>query len=158
MRHIFLPNPPPGCLPQNTNTTTNPQRKSPLTIHTPPRIALANITPTPPAVIPFVALLILPTLVLPNPSLLIPECPFDVDIATGSNVAVLCNFVCAVVANVAVACPIDKGSALVSKKTSAKPGAFTGTMQVLAVVSQLIVVTFKVPRNRPSTVYWLPRV
>lgn len=141
MHHIIILHPP-----------QNPQRKSPLTIHIPPRIALPNTIPTPPAVIPLVALLILPTLVLPNPFLLIPECPFDVDNATGSYVAVLWNFVRAVVENVSVACPIDNGSALASKKTSAKPGAGTGTTQVLAVVSQLIVVTFKDPLNRPSTV------
>jgi hypothetical protein len=141
-----------------TSSSTNPQRNNPLTIHTPPRIALPNITPTPLTVIPLAALLLFPTLVLPNPNLLIPECPFDVDNAAGSTVTVLRNFVRAVVANVSVACPIDNCSALVSKKTSAKPGAGTGTMQLLAVVSQLIVVTFKDPLNRPSTVNWVPRV
>ena len=63
---VHAPHPPPSCLPQDTNSTANPQRKRPLTIHTPPRIALATITPAPPAVTLLVALLILPTLVFPN--------------------------------------------------------------------------------------------
>ena len=44
------------------------------------------------------------------------------------------------------------------KKTRAKPGAGTGIRHSLEVVSQVMLVTLRVPRKRPSTVKSLPRV
>lgn len=49
-------------------------------------------------------------------------------------------------------------SSSVLKKTSAKPGALTGMIQALLVVSHGISTTFKSPLKRPSTSNLLPNV
>ena len=49
-------------------------------------------------------------------------------------------------------------SAAVVRKTSAKPGAGTGTEQVFADVSHDSVVTFSVPESRPSASKLFPSV
>ena len=86
-----------------------------------------------------------------SPARFCAEWPLDVASTEGSAVAVLCAFVCAVVANVCVAVPKVTAGSEVSMNTSAKPGAGTGTTQVLAVVSQEIVLTERSPLKRPST-------
>lgn len=57
-----------------------------------------------------------------------------------------------------MAWPMDRAGEEVDKKTSANPGEGTGIIHWLAAVSQSMVVMLRVPRNRPSTVSWLPRV
>ena len=60
--------------------------------------------------------------------------------------------------NVLVAWPRLRSGSGDERKTRAKPGAGTGMEQVLAEVSQVMEVTLRVPRKRPSTVNGLPRV
>ena len=62
------------------------------------------------------------------------------------------------VANVAVEAGEISLSAVLVRKTRAKPGAGTGTEQVLADVSHGTVVTFSVPESRPSASKSLPNV
>ena len=52
----------------------------------------------------------------------------------------------------------NEGEEELVKKTRAKPGAGTGIRHESVAVSQLMVVTLRVPRKRPSTVKSLPRV
>lgn len=133
--------------------TKHPQRTSAAPTHTAPTQA-ATIPASPDATAapraPDDAAL--PGLVLPSsPARFAAECPFDVASTAGSAVAVLCDFVCAVVANVCVAVPKLTAGSEVSMKTSANPGAGTGTTHVLAVVSHEIVLTERSPLKRPST-------
>jgi hypothetical protein len=66
--------------------------------------------------------------------------------------------VCVLVAYVTVEAGETALSAPLVRKTRAKPGAGTGTEQVLADVSHDIVVTFSVPESRPSASKSLPNV
>jgi hypothetical protein len=91
-----------------------------------------------------------PLLVLPSESLLLPLCPFDVANTDGSMVTVLCVLVTAVVGNVWGFWGVTSEKALSVRKTRAKPGAGTWTWHVLAFVSQVTVLTSRLPVKRPS--------
>jgi len=141
-------------------TDTSPHYRYTLRIHNPPNtkapIAWRTLN-----IIPDLALIAAfspPGLVPPICPLLSSERPFEEGIAEGSYVAVLCACVHADVLNVCVACPSFSASSVLSKNTSAKPGAGTGITQVFLAVSQLIVFTSREPLNRPSTSNWFPSV
>ena len=131
-----------------------------LTTHAPPSITAPSrvIIPPVPTLALLCAALTLPWLVLPRPSRLIPECPFELATTVGSTKTVLWVRVYAVVANVCVACPTLASGLLLSRNTSANPGDGTGIVHVPALVLQLIVVTLRSPLKRPSTSKWFPRV
>ena len=87
---------------------------------------------------------------LPSESLLLPLCPFDVANTDGSMVTVLCVLVTAVVGNVWGFWGVTSEKALSVRKTRAKPGAGTWTWHVLAFVSQVTVLTSRLPVKHPS--------
>jgi hypothetical protein len=82
-----------------------------------------------------------------------PLLPLLVASTLGSMVAVFLVFVTAVVENVCAAC-VDAPSLMIGsspfRKTKAKPGAGTRTLQLFAPVSQATLVTLSSPLNRPS--------
>src|SRR6266702_5442794 len=100
---------------------------------------------------------LLPGLVAPRTSSM-PEWPYDVASMDGSMKMVLTVRVWAVVGYVTVDAGETALSASLVRKTSAKPGAGTGTAQVLAVVSHCTVVTFRSPTSRPSEPKFSPSV
>jgi hypothetical protein len=99
----------------------------------------------------------LPWLVAPCMSS-IPVCPYEVASMDGSMETVLPCRVYAVVGNVKVELGVTARSALLVRKTSAKPGAGTGIEHVLALWLHSIVVTFSVPLRRPSDSRLFPSV
>ena len=137
---------------------TFPSLATPLPATTAPK-PIANNTNTPgttprndPA--PFAR----PLLVLLRESLLLPLCPFDVANTDGSMVTVLCVLVTAVVENVCGFWGVTSEKALSVRKTRAKPGAGTWTWHVLAFVSQVTVLTSRLPVKRPSDSKVEPKV
>lgn len=103
--------------------------------------------------------LVLPHLVSPCAfTLSLPECPLLVSRTSAATVAVFCNFVTAVVANVIVAESCDSRTAGSEKKMSAAPGAGTETRHVFASVSQSISSMRSSPTRRPSDAKVAPNV
>jgi hypothetical protein len=91
-----------------------------------------------------------PLLVVARDCLSRPLWPLDVANTDGSIVAVLCVLVTAVVEKVCGFWGVASENPPSVRKTRAKPGAGTWTWQVLAVVSQVMVLTSRFPLRRPS--------
>ena len=104
-----------------------------------------------------VAIVLAPFLLVPA-SGMSPMCPLLRASAVGSTVIVATRFVTAVVEYVCVAAGSSSAWAAAETKTSAAPGAGTGTVHVFADWSQLIVWIASGPERRPSAVKRPPNV